>query len=551
MQTIGVDLGMTNSSAYYIDTEDNPVLVTDRGKLRPEDWWLLAEASPRYALAPENPESLARIQKLKALAEKAKMDLTVSTVDTITHQGIFLDDTGEMVDVDLTVDRATFNRLIGDFVSRTMEETSRVLAASGLIPEQIDRVILVGGSTRMPIIREELKKRFPCPILMADPELIVARGAALKARQLGRAIVNTNLRAPRLTKPIFVQCGHGLATLFPEGMPLPAHASFEWCRETSDRIVIPIFEGERWLTNLIIAGLAPDLPGGAVIDIQVLIDEDYDCRAKAIVRMTGQAVPVELKIEKIEIPPVEELDRQLEDALEEFYNDIAAVRNPEMRARLSRQARKLEASYRKAKAELDQDRHHLYTLVGALRKLLIDVRRAHDLLAPPREDFDGLLRSNRGFAGRLDERGVIPRQDALDKITALERSGCDAWEQQDAELWNSVIAELRKLREDLARALQPPPPDPRQLPPERFQAELLAWLGNLRAHLEARFGGELYDIERSVRLIDLKSRESAREELLAIADERLKPLDFRIARFLREQSGKTAADGSTGASAYF
>jgi molecular chaperone DnaK (HSP70) len=627
-----------------------------RGELRPEDRGLLADVSPRYALALDaaNPESLARIQKLKALAEKAKMDLTVSTVATITHQGIFLDDMGEMVDVDLTLERATFNRLIGDFVSRTMEETSRVLAASGLTAEQIDRIILVGGSSRMPIIREELEKRFPCPALMADPDLIVARGAALKARQLSpslgagtaeaklqleyprktsdektqikgvvvrsspgstaylsregqdlaevpvegerflfervplvpntpngfhveiadaqgalfaeadftivhdeHAVAATGSLAPKLTKPILAQGLRGLATLFPEGETLPAQRTIECFRGTSeDRIVISLYEGERWLANLVITGVDPSLPEGSPIDLQVVINKDYNCSAMAKVRQTGQEASVELEISRIEIPSVEQLDRQLDDALEEFENDIAAVRDREVRARLSRQARKLEASYRKAKAELDQDKHHLYTLVGELRKLLIDVRGAHDLLTPPREEFDGLLRNTRGIAGRLDGGGSINQQEAMDKMAALERSGCDAWERQDAELWKSVTAELRKLREDLERTLQPPPPDPRQLPPERLQGELLAWLDSLReraeeAGLDTEFAGELEEIERSIREVDLRSRESAREELMTIAVQRLKPLDFRIGRAIAYRGGKTASDGSTGANVYF
>lgn len=627
-----------------------------RGELRADDRNLLAEASPRYALAhdPDNPESRARVQKLKGLAEKAKMDLTVSTVTPITQQGIFLDDNGEMVDVDLTLDRATFNRLIGDFVSRTLEEASRVLAASGLTSEQIDRIILVGGSSRMLVVREELEKRFPCPVMVADPDLIVARGAALKARQLSlstgtgtdqaglqleyprktsderiqikgrlarpspgataylsregrdlaevavegdrflfeqvpllpgtsssfhveiadaqdnlieqadltivhdpRAVAAIGSLAPKLTKPILIQGMRGVATLFSEGEVLPAHHKTECFRGTSeDSIVIPFLEGERWLTNLVLTGVDPSLPEGSVIDLQVVIDKDYTCSATAKVRQTGQEATVELAISQIEIPPVEELDRQLEDALEEFENDIAGVRDREVRARLSRHARKLETSYRKAKAELEQDKHHLYTLVGELRRLLIDVRAAHDLLTPPREDFDSLLQSSRGLAGRLDEGGSFTQQEALDKMAALERSGRDAWERQDAELWKSVTSELRKLREELERALQPPPMDPRQLPPERLQSELLSWLDGLREqvedeNLEARFGGQLDEIASSIRQVDPKNRESARDALMTIALQRLKPLAFQITRAVREQGGKTAADGSTGANVYF
>ncbi|HSS52631.1 MAG TPA: Hsp70 family protein, partial [Thermoanaerobaculia bacterium] len=619
-----------------------------RGALRPEDRELLAEASPRYALAVDEvrPESLARIQKLKGLAEKAKMDLTTSTVVSVTHQNIFLDDAGEPVDVDLPIDRATFNRLIGDFVDRTLDETSRVLAASGLTAEQIDRIILVGGSTRMPIIREELEKRFPCPILEADPDLIVARGAAFKARQLSPAMAvratgeKLRLEIPRktsdermqikglvdqpaagltvylsrdggdlaeipidgdrflfeqiplnpntsnafhvevagpngelvaeadftvvhdacavastgplsspLTKDIVVQGMRGFKTLLHEGDPLPAHAAKECFRGTSDDcIVIPFFEADHWLTNLVITGIDPSLPEGSAIDLQIAVNTDYTCSATATVRATRQAATVEFEISRVEIPAVEDLDRQLDDALEELENDLNEVRDRDRRAQLARRARRIELDYRKARGELTCDNHHLYSLVGELRKLLIDVRGAHDLLAPPREDFEARLRTARRLAGRLDDGGQVSREDALAKVASLERSGADAWEKQDAELWGSVNFDLEKLQESLDRALQPPPIDPRQMPPERLQAGLLGWLSNLRrkveeAGLETRFLADLDEIERSVRKVDLRSRDNARETLLGAIDH-LGPLDSRIDRTIREQTGRPAATGT-------
>jgi actin-like ATPase involved in cell morphogenesis len=634
------------------------LLVNDtaalRGELRPEDRELLVDASPRYVLALDaaNPMDLSRIQKLKSLAEKAKMDLTIATEATLAHQGVFADDEGNLVDIDLTLNRATFNRLIGDLVSGTLEETSRVLVASGLAPTEIDRIILVGGSTRMPIIREELEKRFPCPVLMADPDLIVARGAALKARQLsppavgsaGAALqleyprktpdariqikglvarpasgsraylsregaelgeapieddrflfervpllpnqtnsfhvevadaednlfaeidftivhderaVNAGLLELKLTKPIIAQGMRGFQILLSEGEPLPAYSNTKCFRGTRENsIVISFFEGERWLTNLVITGVDPSLPEGAVIDLRVTVDKDYTSNAVATVRETGQSAMVEFEILQIKIPTVEELDRQLADALEQFENDIHGVSDRDRRAGFSRRVRKIEAEYRKAKGELVPDKHHLYSLVGELQKLLIEVRGAHNALTPPREEFEELLGVSHKLAGRLEGGGTMTQEGVVEKVAALRRSGGDAWERQDAELWGSVNAQLRKLQEDLSRALQAPPQDPRQLPPEMLQGDLLAWIGDLEGKLDdeglsARFGAELEDIERAIRQVDLRSRENARNALLTLAVQRLKPLDTKIARAIREKGGKTAADGSTGANVYF
>ncbi len=632
-------------------TNDSAAL---RGELRPEDRELLAGAKKGYALALDgaNPEDVSRIQVLKMLAERAKMDLTVASEAVVTRQGAFPDQAGNLVDIDLTLDRGTFNRLIGDFVGRTLEETSRVLAASGLQPESVDRLILVGGSSRMPIVREELEKRFPCPVLMADPDLIVARGAVLKARQLrppvvaGTGAATVELDYPRktadevtqvrgivarplagyraflsrdgeevaeaavegerfllesvpllrnaanrfeleiagaegelyatveltivhdeqagaaegplvvkVTKPIFAEGIRGEYELLREGESLPANVSTTCRRGTDeDRIVIPFYEGDRWLTNLVITGVDPQLRLGAEIDLQLVVDKDYTCSATATVRETRQSATVEFQISRVEIPTLEELDRQLAEALEEFENDIQAVRDRDHRAALSRRARRIEADYGKAKRALAPDMHHLYSQVAELRKLLIEVRSAHDSLTPPREDFEELLGTTRRLAGRLDG-GRLSSAQALDKVASLERSGCDAWDREDRGLWGDVNAQLAKLRDDVERALAGPAPDARQFPPERIQGELLGWLAALReqacdAGLATEFEGELAEVERAIRQVDLRKRDQARNELLALVS-RLRPLDFRIARAIREQGGKTAADGSTGANVIF
>jgi actin-like ATPase involved in cell morphogenesis len=93
---------------------------------------------------------------------------------------------------------------------------------------------------------------------------------------------------------------------------------------------------------------------------------------------------VDFEITRIEIPPVDELDRQLDDALEELDNDLKEVRNRDRRAGFARRSRRIETDYRKARGEPTCDNHYLYSLVGELRTLLIDVRGAHDLLTPPR-----------------------------------------------------------------------------------------------------------------------------------------------------------------------
>ncbi len=624
-----------------------------RGELLPEDRDLLIDANPLYALDLDarNPEDLCRIQKLKALAEKAKMDLTVSSETNVIHQGAFEDQEGEIVEIDIPLTRGTFNRLVGDLVERTLDETQRVLSASGLNPGEVDRIILVGGSTRMPVVREELERVFDCAVVEADPDLIVARGAALRARELGVAapagdaglsleypqrtaeqrtrikgslaqplpeghvyltldgedltdapvdgdrfllervplrsetrnvfrvevfdakedmvaeaeivIVHdpqalvTGPLTPKITKPISAQGMRGLETLLAEGIHLPAEKDTECFRGTrEDQIVIPFYEGERWLADVVISGVDSSLPEGAVIKLKVALDKDYNGSASATVQSTGQNAVAEFEISRLAIPSLEEMDQDLEGVLDEFDNDINTVRNREQRAGFSRRARRLEADFRKARRAVTPDLHHLYTLIGEMRKLIIDVRGAQDFLEPPLEVFERLVGLTRNLAQGLGPDSPIPKDDAVDKIAALERAGRDAWEREDATNWRSVNAEVEKLKNDLESARQGPGPSPSDVPPELIQREALNWLRGLREKardhgVEERFDGELEQLERSVRHVDLRSG-GARDSLLQIIQEQLQPLDHRLARAIKEQGGAIAADGAgTGVNVYF
>jgi actin-like ATPase involved in cell morphogenesis len=173
------------------------------GRLRPEDRDLLIGPTPPALLDLDDtrPEDLRRIQVLKRLAEVAKIELTTSPEAVVAKQGAFEDQKNETVDIDLTLSRSDFDRLIGDFIETTVEATQRVLAESGHSASTIDRVLLVGGSSRMPVVRQTLERLFTCPILLSDPDLIVARGAALRALQLNPPPLDGSGAGLRLTYP--------------------------------------------------------------------------------------------------------------------------------------------------------------------------------------------------------------------------------------------------------------------------------------------------------------------------------------------------------------
>ncbi len=121
------------------------------------------------------------LQRLKEAAEKAKIELSSVTTTNINLPFITADAQGPK-HLDMTLTRAKFDELTHDLVEKTMEPTRRALSDAGLKPDQIDKVLLVGGSSRIPAVQEEVKKYLgKDPFKGINPDECVAVGAAIQA----------------------------------------------------------------------------------------------------------------------------------------------------------------------------------------------------------------------------------------------------------------------------------------------------------------------------------------------------------------------------------
>ncbi|MBO5299720.1 MAG: molecular chaperone DnaK [Clostridia bacterium] len=125
------------------------------------------------------------MQRLKEAAEKAKIELSGMTSSNINLPFITADATGPK-HLDVTLTRAKFNELTADLVESTMTPVRKALADAGLTPDKIDKVLLVGGSSRIPAVQEALKKFINKePHKGINPDECVAIGAAIQAGILG------------------------------------------------------------------------------------------------------------------------------------------------------------------------------------------------------------------------------------------------------------------------------------------------------------------------------------------------------------------------------
>jgi len=121
------------------------------------------------------------MQRLKEAAEKAKIELSGVTTTNINLPFITADASGPK-HLDVTLTRAKFEELTADLVEKTMGPTRRALEDAGLTPDKIDKVLLVGGSTRIPAVQEAVKKYLNKePFKGINPDECVAIGAAIQA----------------------------------------------------------------------------------------------------------------------------------------------------------------------------------------------------------------------------------------------------------------------------------------------------------------------------------------------------------------------------------
>ncbi|WP_067699286.1 Hsp70 family protein [Nocardia jejuensis] len=144
------------------------------------DWMI--EQLPAYDLhtEPGDTADAERMARLLSLAEAAKHELTRETETELINQDLE-DRTGQPMSINLPLSRHEFDRLIQGFVRGTLEHCASALDRARLTEADLDEIVLVGGSSRVPLVAELLRERFGVTPRLFHPELVVAVGAALEA----------------------------------------------------------------------------------------------------------------------------------------------------------------------------------------------------------------------------------------------------------------------------------------------------------------------------------------------------------------------------------
>jgi molecular chaperone DnaK len=283
-------------------------------------------------------EDLAAMQRLKEAAEKAKIELSGRTSTEINLPYLASDDSGPK-HLDISFTRADFEKMTDDLVKKTIGPTRRALKDAGIKPKDIDRILLVGGSTRIPAVQRAIKTMFGKDADKGiNPDECVAIGAAIQAGVLTGEVKDV-LLLDVTPLSLGVETLGGICTkLIKRNTTIPTQKSqiFSTAQDNQSSVEVHVVQGEREMSTdnktigrFHLVGIPPAPRGVPQIEVK------FDIDANGIVNVSAKDLATE-KEQKITITASSsltrtEVDQMMDDAEKYRKRDKSKRRLAELR----------------------------------------------------------------------------------------------------------------------------------------------------------------------------------------------------------------------------